>query len=92
MKIQRLLGSLLLGICSTLTHNSLDIIINKIGEIKKKEENENKYRFIRKGEFLFGSDDVLVFNFTPFNQILRIENETKGCYIQLDNKEISDLG
>lgn len=28
MKIQRLLGSLLLGICSTLTHNSLDIIIN----------------------------------------------------------------
>ena len=44
MKINILNGNLLLGICSTLCLHSVDLIINKYGEIKKKEWNDNKYK------------------------------------------------
>lgn len=48
MRIVVLQGNLLLGICSSLCHHSIDFIINRLGEVKKKEWNENKYKHIRK--------------------------------------------
>jgi hypothetical protein len=36
MRIKRLKGNLLMGICSSLNSNSIDLVMNKYGEIKKK--------------------------------------------------------
>jgi len=60
-------GNLLLGLCSTLCHHSVDYIINKFGEIKKKEWNDNKYKPIRKVNFMFGEGETLVFTYLPLS-------------------------
>jgi Na+/citrate or Na+/malate symporter len=39
IRIKSLKGNLLIGICSSLSSNSIDLVMNKYGEIKKKEIN-----------------------------------------------------
>jgi len=39
ININILKGNLLIGICSSLSTNSVDFVINRFGEIKKKESN-----------------------------------------------------
>jgi hypothetical protein len=48
LSVKTLQGNLLIGVCSSLCTNSVDFVINKFGEIKKKECNENKYKLVRK--------------------------------------------
>lgn len=48
LNVKSLQGNLLIGVCSSLCTNSVDFVINKFGEIKKKEWNENKYKLVRK--------------------------------------------
>lgn len=67
MKLNVLKGNLLIGICSTLCHYSIDFIINRLGEVKKKEWNENKYKHSRKANFSFGESDILSFQYMPLN-------------------------
>lgn len=54
VKVRTLKGNLLIGICSSLSTNSVDFVINRFGEIKKKESNENKYKLIRKVQSAVG--------------------------------------
>lgn len=43
-----MVGNILLGFCSNMGMYSLDFIINKYGEIKRKNVNESKYKYVRK--------------------------------------------
>lgn len=38
-------------------------MVNRYGELKKKELNDNKYRQIRKVNFSFGEDDHILFQY-----------------------------
>ncbi|KAM3138223.1 hypothetical protein pb186bvf_009686 [Paramecium bursaria] len=92
IKIQTLQGNLLLGICSTLCHYSIDFIMNRLGETKKKEWNENKYKQLRKVNFTFGEGDTLSFQFMPLSQCLRITNETRHQVCRFESTEIIEMG
>ncbi|CAD8192062.1 unnamed protein product [Paramecium octaurelia] len=92
MRIQTLKGNLLIGICSTLCHYSIDFIINKLGEIKRKEWNENKYKLLRKGNFTFSEGDTLTFQFMPLQQCLRITNENRHIVCRFEPTEIIEMG
>lgn len=71
-------GSILLGFCSSTTVNSRDFIINKYGEVKRKELGESKYRIVRKVEgFGFGTGDVLRFRYSAMGRCIKLINETK---------------
>lgn len=48
VKINKMIGNILIGFCSSMTVNSLDYVINKYGDIKRKSNNESKYRLVRK--------------------------------------------
>jgi hypothetical protein len=69
-------GNILIGFCSSITINSLDYAINKYGEIKRKNTNENKYKFICKndGGFLFSCGDIIRFKYTSFDKCIHIWN------------------
>ena len=75
--IKTLKGNLLIGICSSLSSTSIDYVINKYGEIKKKELDQNKYKLIRKCEINFSENDVISFSYIPIKKTLRIKNETQ---------------
>ncbi len=92
LRVVSLEGNLLLGLCSTLCPNSVDLIINKYGEVKRKEWNEHKYKFLRKEVFYFAEGDVLLFKYHPYTQCLTIDNETKGVNSRLGKDIIEDLG
>lgn len=82
----------MIGVCSSLAPDSLDYVINKFGEIKKKESNEHKYKLIRKTNLTFSESDVICFKYQAARRILKIENETKGVECKFDSKEIGDIG
>ncbi len=79
IKINKMIGNILVGFCSSLGVNSLDYVITKYGDIKKKNYNESRYRLVRKGEegFCFGCGDVLKFKYVSLSKCIRIWNETK---------------
>jgi hypothetical protein len=61
-------GNILIGFCSSITINSLDYAINKYGDLKRKNTNENKYKLINKndGGFIFNYGDVIKFKYLSF--------------------------
>ena len=75
IKINKMIGNILLGFCSSLQINSLDYIINKYGEVKRKEINVNRYKMIRKSEgFSFSCGDVIRFKYMSLKKCIKIEN------------------
>ena len=92
LHIKTLQGNLLIGVCSSLAQDSLDYVINKFGEIKKKESNESKYKLIRKTNLTFSEADTIIFKYQASRRSLRIENETKGVECKFDSKEIGEIG
>lgn len=79
-------GNLLIGICSSLFVNSVDFVINRFGEIKKKESSENKYKLIRKGSLTFSEGDILIFKYMALKKVLKIENQSKRVECILEAK------
>ncbi len=74
--------------------NSLDYVINKYGEIKKKNTHESKYKLVRKNYegFCFGCGDVIKFRYVSLDKCIRIWNETKRIGMELGEPELKDLG
>lgn len=62
----------MIGICSSLLISSVDFVINRFGEIKKKESAENKYKLIRKGNLTFSEGDVISFKYLALRKVLKI--------------------
>lgn len=85
-----MVGNILLGFCSNMGIHSLDYIINKYGEIKRKNTNETKYKFVRKSEkgFCFNCGDVLRFRYYSLRKCIRIENESKKLWMTLESSEV----
>lgn len=76
-KINRLQGNILIGICNSLNHQSIDYILNKSGELKKKESIDSKYKLIKKiPNFTISEGDIIYLMYYPLKQQLRIENQT----------------
>lgn len=73
---------------------SLDFIINKYGEIKRKNVNESKYKYMRKSqeEFSFHCGDILRFRYYSLSKCIKIENETKKIKMVLEEREVEQLG
>ncbi|CAD8077982.1 unnamed protein product [Paramecium sonneborni] len=92
IRLIRLRGNLLIGICSSQLSNSVDFIVNRLGEVKKKEENDNRYHIIRKVNFTFGEGDVIRFQILPFMQCLRITNETRHLTFSFNRNELQEMG
>ena len=93
IKITKMIGSILIGFCSSMNLNSLDFVINKYGEIKRKSPNENKYKLVRKSEeFLFGCGDIIKFKYASLPKCIRIWNETKRVGMVLESNEVDQLG
>ena len=69
-----MIGNILLGFCSSLQVNSVDYIINKYGEVKKKEMNVSKYKLVRKSEdgFSFSCGDVIRFKYMSLKKCVRL--------------------
>lgn len=88
-----MIGNILVGFCSSMSVNSLDYVINKYGEVKKKNNCESKYRLVRKGleGFGFACGDVLRFRYVGLGKCIRIWNETKRVGMVLDS-ELAELG
>ncbi|CAD8077259.1 unnamed protein product [Paramecium sonneborni] len=91
-RLIRLRGNLLIGVCSSQLSNSVDFIVNRLGEVKKKEENDNRYHIIRKVNFTFGEGDVIRFQILPFMQCLRITNETRHLTFCFNRNELQEMG
>jgi hypothetical protein len=77
-------GNMLIGVCSSLETNSTDLIINRFGEIKKKEPDLDKYKLIRKSALTFQEGDIIGFKYITPRRALKIENETKKLECKLD--------
>jgi hypothetical protein len=87
LTIEKLKGNLLLGFCSSIGGESLDLIVNKYGEVKKKDLGENKYKLIRKAEsFMFGAKDKIEFVYEGRRRVLTIANRTRRVCIQLESE------
>lgn len=69
-----MMGNILLGFCSTMNISSLDYIVNKYGELKRKDTNECKYKIIRKNEFNFLQGDIIHCRYLSLLNTIKIEN------------------
>lgn len=71
-----MVGNILIGFCSSMSVNSLDYVINKYGDIKKKNNNDSKYKLVRKCDngFGFGCGDVVKFRYVSLDKCIRIWN------------------
>lgn len=72
-----MVGNILLGFCSNMHIHSLDYIVNKYGELKRKDIHESKYKIIRKNDFLFNQGDIIRCRYISLLKMIKIENETK---------------
>ncbi len=72
-----MMGNILIGFCSNMSINSLDYIVNKFGELKRKDMNESKYKIVRKNDFSFTQGDTIRCRFSSLLKLIRIENITK---------------
>ena len=79
------MGNILIGFCSNVNINSLDYIVNKYGELKRKDIHENKYKIIRKNEFSFSEGDVIRCRYMSLLKMIKIENVTKNQFLLLNN-------
>ncbi len=59
IRINQMSGNILLGFCSNTNINSLDYIVNKYGELKRKDIRNSKYHIVRKNDFFFSQGDVI---------------------------------
>lgn len=48
IRVNKMMGNILIGFCSNMNINSLDYIVNKYGELKRKDIHESKYKIVRK--------------------------------------------
>ena len=80
-----MMGNILLGFCSNMNINSLDYIVNKYGELKRKDIRESKYKIVRKNDFSFTQGDIIRCRFMSLLKVIKIENETKKQSLQLSS-------
>lgn len=94
IKVNKMIGNILVGFCSSMSLNSLDYVINKYGEIKRKNTQESKYKLVRKNYdgFCFGCGDVIKFRYVSLDKCIRIWNETKRVGMELGEPELRELG
>ncbi len=76
IKINKMIGNILLGFCSSMNVNSIDFVINKYGDLKKKNSTESKYKLIKKsdGAFSFSCGDIIKFRYVGVAKSIRIWN------------------
>lgn len=74
-----MLGNILIGFCSSITINSLDYVINQYGDLKRKNNNQTKYKLVCKndGGFIFVCGDIIRFKYASSDRCIHILNETK---------------
>ena len=69
-----MMGNILIGFCSNININSLDYIVNKYGELKRKDIHESKYKIVRKNDFSFAQGDTIRCRYLSLLKVIRIEN------------------
>lgn len=69
-----MVGNILIGFCSNMNIKSLDYIVNKYGELKRKDINESKYKIVRRNEFSFSEGDVIRCRYLSLLKVIKIEN------------------
>lgn len=85
-----MVGNILVGFCSSMGINSLDYVINKYGEIKRKALGETRYRLVRKAEgFGFACGDTIKFKYVGLHKCIKIWNETKRVAMILNEQEVA---
>ena len=93
IKINKMNGSILIGFCSCMHVNSIDYIINKYGELKRKDLNESKYRIIKKDQaFHFETGDIIKFQYKSLKRVIKIFNETKRLDMEMGMNELDEIG
>lgn len=78
------MGNILLGFCSNMNINSLDYIVNKYGELKRKDISHNKYKIVRKNDFGFSQGDILICSYISSVKTIRIRNESKNLQMSIN--------
>ncbi|EGR32475.1 traf-type zinc finger family protein, putative [Ichthyophthirius multifiliis] len=90
--IEKLQGNMLIGISDSQTQNSMDFIVNKGGDIKKKEKSENKYKQKEKSkDFVFQENDVIQIKYMPFIYTVEFNNLTQNVICNFDQKYILEF-
>jgi hypothetical protein len=74
IKINKMMGNILLGFCSNMNIHSLDYIVNKYGELKRKDVHDTKYKIVRKNQFSFSQGDIIRFRYLSLLKVIKIEN------------------
>jgi len=72
IKINKMMGNILLGFCSSMNINSLDYIVNKYGELKRKDIHESKYKIVRKNDFSFTQGDIIRCRYMSLLKVIKL--------------------
>lgn len=91
LRVNRMTGNVLLGFCSNMNINSLDYIVNKYGELKRKDVTHSKYKIVRKNDFTFAQGDLIRCRYISLLKVIRVDNETKKQSLQLGPQEIEEF-
>lgn len=68
--------------------NSLDYIVNKYGELKRKDVHDSKYKIVRKNDFSFSQGDIIRCRYLSLRKAIKLENETKKQQLHLGCSEV----
>lgn len=70
--VKQMSGNILLGFCSNMNINSLDYIVNKYGELKRKDVHLSKYHIVRKNDFSFSQGDIIRCRFQSLQKCIKL--------------------
>ncbi|KAL4490864.1 hypothetical protein ABPG72_008600 [Tetrahymena utriculariae] len=92
IRIDKLQGNIIMGISDSQLQNSMDFMVNKQGDIKKKEKNENKYKQKdRAANFIIQEKNTILIKYIPFLYTVEFFNIDLNVSCKLDSSYILEF-